>query len=292
MRMGKGRLCSACLALLLCCLLPFSALAVSEQQALEAAWQTLADRGLPRDSLDLIQISRTHEGLWLASFQQKPGQRVGEGYASVFLKQDGSVVRIQDPRDEDLTRRFWAEVNQVKPVRPERLQQVVQAWQPHQADFQRILAQHQAEGQQGGMVSVLTALSQELLLPASGMLSPDQALEKAQAVLLARTGWTREQAEALPLSFQALYQSRELQKPCYFISYNRTMIFEQYKDEKTGDAYDAALAAQDALFGGDWRKTPSFVSMRLDAVTGALEGELLIRLTVDSGDAHYLDVMQ
>lgn len=53
-----------------------------------------------------------------------------------------------------------------------------------------------------------------------------------------------------------------------------------------------ALAAQDALFGGDWRKTPRFAAMRLDAVTGALEGEPLISLIMDAAGAHYLDAMR
>lgn len=282
------------LALLLCCLLlPLSSFALTGQEALEKAWQALEERGLPRDSLDLINFSKNHEGLWLGSFQQKSGQQVGLGYASVFMKADGTVVRIQDPRDEELTRRFWEEVNQVKPVRPERLYEVVKAWEGKQEDFRRILNQLREEGNpKGGLASILTALSQPLLLPESGMLTPDEALAKARGLMLARTGWTAEQADALPLSFQALYQSGELQKPCYLIVYSRYMIFEQYKNEKTGDAYDAALAAQDALFGGDWRKTPSFVALRLDAATGELEGEPLISPTADASQPHYLDAMK
>ena len=54
----------------------------------------------------------------------------------------------------------------------------------------------------------------------------------------------------------------------------------------------STLAAQDALFGGDWRKTPRFAAMRLDAVTGALEGEPLISLIMDAAGAHYLDAMR
>lgn len=265
------------LAALLCLLPVFTGLALSEQEARELALQAIVSQyGMAEKDLVYEQTGRYEDSPdVLAVVYHRGHDPHNDGTYQVRLGLDGSVIDITPPREYHPGERLREDLK-TPPYDTGRMMALQAKWQELLPRF--------LSGELGGdapespvdlrAAALARALSQEISLPGAEALTEDAARVLAEQAILNSPPWTPAQLAAYPLYLSVHYRSSELGQPVWqFIFSRKSPTSPEFARQPEGWYEKNYLAPLVKSFGGS-PNTPLFVSVRLDATTGALVEEV------------------
>ena len=266
------------IAAALLCLLPvFTGLALSEQEARAVALQAIVSQyGMAEKDLVYEQTGRYEDSPdVLVVLYHRGHDPHNDGSYQVRLGPDGSVKEIIPPREmhsgEQLRQDF-----KTPPYFTGRMMELQAKWQELLPRF--------LSGELGGdapespvdlrAAALARALSQEIRLPGAEALTEEAARTLAEQAILKSPPWTPAQLAEYPLYLSVHYRSAELGQPVWQFIFSRKSPASPEFTQKPESWYEKNyLEPLVKSFGGN-PNTPLFVSVRLDATTGALVEEI------------------
>ncbi len=128
---------------------------------------------------------------------------------------------------------------------------------------------------QNVVLACARALQLDIHPPASGALSLEEAEAKARAAIEVTAPWSKEKLAMYPPFLAAHYVSAELGRPVWHFVFEQEDISNSARFvDKDWDYYDSVyLKPLGKLFGKN-ADTPLYVSLRLDATSGQVLGEV------------------
>lgn len=263
---------------LIICLIPMIAFAkTSEEEALEKAYQHLLEQqGVAREALNPYQSGYDKNGKsWRFSFLLKEKQEETDNLYVVVFRDDGSLMEMITPRQLNPVERFNRDGFEARPYTTASLMAMKQKWGDQLEQLMAEVARKSSypSQDQDYKLNLMRALTLDIRPADAGALSQDEARKKAEAAILTTAPWSDEKLAKYVPQAAFHYVSRELGKPVWHFIYDLDAAWlDQY-----------AQVAR--LFGGQ-EKMPIYVSVRVDAFTEALMGEVDTVYAIKEGYAN------
>lgn len=250
--------------------------AVSRDKAREAAYAALLkEMFLSASDVTPGQEGQMENGNPVFYFIMKNHSRDNDGLLGVEISRSGALVSISGPNpvylDQQIRRQMSALMDDYLSM--EEAYQLRQDWLGELPAIERELKQlSQQESHKESYASqYLYAMLQEILLPDSDMLNPSRGLELARQSVTALPGWSEQKLDMYRLYSEICYLSREMQKPAYLYVFSRKYQSDSEYQQLSNESYERLYwDPLKKMFGG---LPPEYVSVRLDACTGRIEGE-------------------
>lgn len=269
------------LLLVLCCLPHAAMAAITAAQGRELALGYLQEQyQISPDQVHFHQLGKSEDQkVWSFSFILKEQQEDTDGLYLVDLYIDGSLKELTPPRfmypEERMNRDFQ---EQTWPLTTKNMLHLKEKWAPYLDEIMQYAIENDTSGVQTLENSLgyamVRALRQGFALLVPDALSLDQAQALAEAAILATPTWTAQRlAHYLPY-LQAHYVSQELGRPIWHFIYHRELSTSPRFINSSYETYERAyLNLLKQEFGSN-ANTPLYVSLRLDATSGELAGEV------------------
>lgn len=132
-------------------------------------------------------------------------------------------------------------------------------------------------------------INMDISLPSEDDIDQELAYQHAKESIAALPGWTQEKLDLYDLIIEVHYTPKSSAKPVYhFVFHRRSSLDEQYEGKAGEKAYEAYEKVLYESFGGNNLTTPIYLSVMIDAQTGALTDEVTIEFPGQS-PTHFLD---
>lgn len=196
-----------------------------------------------------------------------------DGLITVQFRPDGSLHDLNAP-----TPNWLKELDEAfQPLRMSAvwkaadLAALKEAWAPRLVDIERMIAS-QEENTLSFTLKNAKALLKDIRAVEPGAISEEAARQAAEQAILALPNWNAGKLAFYPLNLSVYYVSQELQKPVYLMVFSQKSAgdvddraFEQFQKDYL-QPLAAAFGVDDPMFA------PLFVSVRVDAFTGQVQG--------------------
>lgn len=266
---------TACM-LLLVCLCATSALAdMDNTQALMAAYAVIREQmdiGPGDVTLDM-QHYDLQEGYWTFIFDQREHPDTN-GRIFIQLNADGSLHEFRAPRStrlialEKRISQVWLGRYAFRGV--EEWAQLKAEWAQEADALADLMREEEAQHRPEPSAQYLAAqvIGRDIRMPDAGSVPIEKARAAARDALLALPEMSEEKFAYYELRLEVHYHSQQLEKPVYQI------VYAQHLRPMTDAGFETWLREYanplDKLFGGHEFDAPIYMSVRVDALTGAL----------------------
>lgn len=258
------------LLVLLIMYLPASAQQVDlQQRAYDIIFDQLGFRG---EDL-LVEEEHLEEDFPVLIFRQKHHPD-SDGRVFIQFRPDGSLHDLKGPTPNWLSRLDEAFLPLKKNAvwKAADMAALKEDWAPYLQDIRHRMMS-QPEETWSFTLKNAKALLADIRQIEPGAISEEDAQQTAEKAILRLDGWNADKLAFYPLQISAYYFSQELQKPVYLLIFNQKSAgqvsereFSQFEKDylkPLAEAFDV----MDAIFA------PVFVSVRVDAFTGQVQGQ-------------------
>ena len=239
--------------------------------------------GLTEDGLKLYNLVNTDDGGWAFSLTVIDADPTTNGLVIGAIDSHGQLVSLTGPQTISLYEQVsdaWARV--ARDYRA--VYQFKQVWQPL---LTQLDPQQQAEfDSHSNTFPIVDLVNHDIRLPSEQAITYDEAVQKSREAILSMPGWTEEMVDLLRISTEAYHVPVSNDRDVYQFVYGLGSSVGHLEMLLSGESYhfdyNKYADKEDAIFGN---ALPTAVSVRIDALTGDVVGEVYVQIVPDfAGD--------
>ncbi len=272
---------------IICALSMAPALAgITEARAKELMYHYCQEAGYTKDMLEPYNFIHVTGGGWAFSLKLKNADPTTNGLVIGSMTEDGKLKEIKHPEHISTYQQLY-EALLTNERNYEAMYHFVLEWRaklPHisEEDRRELEMEHVRR-----TWPFLALLEHDIRLPEDGDISYVEAKKYAEAAILALPGWTQQKLDLMGIEFEVYHvpvgSDRAVYQFVYSLHSRVGHIAALYSGKAYSFNYDKAAKQEDKAFG---KALPYVVSVRIDAKTGELRGDIFVEVPpVESGHA-------
>ena len=282
-----------CAAVLLAAHIPCTYAAMSETELKERIIQYCMEQfGYTKDALEPYNFAHKDGGGWAFSLKIKDADPTTNGLVTGEMTEDGQLVSLEGPKSISISEQLREAL-----LSSERSYEAMYwfktEWGPRLA---QLSDEDLADLNRDWFAKIwpfVSLLHHDIRLPAAQDISYEDAMETAREAILALAGWTREMLDCMAVRLAVYHVPAHGSDPVYQFVYSTASSVSQYDyhygEQPISDtAYHKLIADEARMFGST---PPRFISVRINARTGALSGDIIIEAPPASEGAPYIYIL-
>lgn len=295
MNKGKrGKLITKLMVIICLAVLPITVFAGTNQKEIQEAFYVYCEKelGYCKDEVMPYNIAQSEDGTWIISLLVKNPDPETNGLILGQLDKDGGLISIQGPTAVSLKQQFGDAFAKA-------------SW--HYQDMYRFKREWEARldsmtdeeikefVDMGRESYIIDFLHHTVVLPDETCIPYEEARGKAIEAIEALEGWTKQMTDYIDVTMEIVHIPVGRSQPVYQFVY--TYISDVYyaKAIESGAPYTDQISreyhrlsdAEDKVFGNN---LPRMISVRIDAKTGELVGDVYVELTTSPTETPYMKV--
>lgn len=247
--------------------------------------------GYTKDALELYNFVQKTEGGWAFSLKVKDADPTTNGLVIGEMAEDGQLVSLEGPTSisvfEQLREALLSSERSY-----EAMYQLKLEWEPK---LDQLSDDDLAELNLEWLAKLwpfIPLLHHDIRLPADGDISYEEAQANAEKAILALPEWTQEMLDCMAIRLVVYHVPENSSTPVYQFVYglaSSVHVYDYHYGEPaiSESTYDKLSENEDRVFGD---VEPCFVSVRINAQTGEVAGDIIIETppTTDGAPEIYI----
>jgi len=275
--------------------LPITVFAGSNQNEIQEAFYGYCETelGYTRDEVMPYNIAQSDDGTWIISLLVKNPDPATNGLILGHLDKDGDIISIQGPTAASLKQQF-GDAFAAASWHYQDMYRFKQEWESRLNSMTEEEIKEFVDMEYESYI--IDFLHHTVVLPDETCISYEEARQKSIEAIEAMDGWTKEMSDYIDITMEIVHIPVGRSQPVYQFIY--TYISDVYyaKAIESGEPYTDKISREyhrlsdeeDKVFGSN---LPRMISVRIDAKTGELIGNVYVEVTASPTITPYMSAV-